>query len=217
MFQIAAAIILSYFAGSFPTAIIAGKIVLKDDIRNYGSKNAGATNVFRVMGWKPALAVLLIDIGKGAAAVLFISRIGIGSSVVNADLIKILAGMAAICGHIWTMFAGFKGGKGVGTAFGALLALTPIPSLIAFGVWLIIVLLVRIVSLGSIAAGITIPAVLSIQKYVLYKDVSNPLLILGFVLGLLILITHRTNIKRLIKGTENKFGNRKAAEPKGVK
>jgi len=215
MFQITAAIILSYFVGSFPTAIIAGKIVLKDDIRKYGSKNAGATNVFRIMGWKPALIVLLIDIGKGAAAVLFISKIGMNSGTVDADIIRILSGMAAICGHIWTVFAGFKGGKGVGTAFGALLALTPLPSLIAFGVWLLIVLLIRIVSLGSIAAGLTIPAVLLIQKYIIHKHVSTPLMILGFVLGVLILITHRTNIKRLIKGTENKFGSKNNTDKKG--
>lgn len=199
-------IILSYIAGSFPTAIIAGRIILKDDIRNYGSKNAGATNVFRIMGWKPAAGVLLIDIAKGAAAVLFISKIGFASEILDPVTVKILCGISAIAGHIWTVFAGFKGGKGVGTAFGVLLSLTPVPSLIAFLAWLIIVLVSRIVSLASLTAGIVLPLVLIIQKYFLHSDVPYQLLILSIVLCVLIFVTHRSNIKRLINGQENKFG-----------
>ena len=199
-------IILSYIAGSFPTAIIAGRIILKDDIRNYGSKNAGATNVFRIMGWKPAVSVLLVDIAKGAAAVLFISKIGFASEILDPVTVKILCGISAIAGHIWTVFAGFKGGKGVGTAFGALLSLTPVPSLIAFLAWLIIVIVFRIVSLASLTAGIVLPLVLIIQKYLLHSEVPYQLLILSIVLCVLIFVTHRSNIKRLINGQENKFG-----------
>ena len=199
-------IILSYIAGSFPTAIIAGRIILKDDIRNYGSKNAGATNVFRIMGWKPAVGVLLVDIAKGAAAVLFISKIGFASEILDPVTVKILCGISAIAGHVWTLFAGFKGGKGVGTAFGVLLSLTPVPSLIAFLAWVIIVLVFRMVSLGSLTAGIVLPLVLIIQKYFLHSDVPYQLLILSIVLCVLIFVTHRSNIKRLINGQENKFG-----------
>ena len=199
-------LILSYFAGSIPTAIIVSRLVLKDDIRNHGSKNAGATNVFRVMGWKPALFVVLVDIGKGVLATLVISQIG--TVAIEQTLIQMMAGFAAIAGHIWTVFAGFKGGKGVGTAFGVLLSLAPLASLITFGVWLIIVLLIRIVSIGSLTAGFVFPIVLFLQKQLFDSNVPDSILILGVVLCVLVLITHRSNIKRLIDGTENRFGSK---------
>ena len=202
-------IVLSYLVGSIPTAIMVGRMVLKDDIRNHGSGNAGATNVFRVMGWKPALLVVLVDIGKGTAAVLLISKIGQGSVHLEPILIQIIAGLAAIIGHIWTVFAGFRGGKGMGTAFGVLVALAPIASLISFAVWLILVFAIRIVSVGSMAAGVVFPSTLFIQKYFLSSEIPNPLLALGVLLGVLVFITHRSNIRRLIRGEENKFGSKK--------
>ncbi|MBN2416610.1 glycerol-3-phosphate 1-O-acyltransferase PlsY [bacterium] len=199
-------VLLSYLAGSIPTAIIAGRIVLNDDIRNHGSRNAGATNVFRVMGWKPALAVVLIDIGKGVAAVLLVpALVGGGYDPV---LLKIIAGVAAIAGHIWTVFAGFKGGKGVGTAFGVLVSLAPAASLISFAVWLLLVLTTRIVSVGSLAAGVVFPLTLVLQKRFVTPELPGPLIWLGLFLGLLIFVTHRSNIRRLLRGEENRFGKK---------
>jgi glycerol-3-phosphate acyltransferase PlsY len=209
MFLLILLLIVSYLDGSIPTAVIVSRIVMKDDIRNHGSKNAGATNVFRVMGWKPALFVTLVDIGKGTFSVLVIAGIGRGQIPLDPFLIQILSGVAAIIGHIWTVFAGFRGGKGMGTAFGVLIALAPVASLAALGVWLILVLSIRIVSIGSLAAGVVFPAVQFIQRYFFNIPIHNALLILGVFLAILVFITHRSNIHSLLRGEENRFGSKR--------
>jgi glycerol-3-phosphate acyltransferase PlsY len=198
-------ILLSYLAGSIPTAIWTSRILLKDDIRKYGSHNAGATNVYRVMGWKPALFVVLVDMIKGVLAVLLISKIRMGEIPISALYCQILAGVAAILGHIWTVLAQFKGGKGVGTAFGVLIALIPVPALIALGIWILLVLITRIVSIGSIFAALSLPVSILIQRRL---DIPVPALFLwiSILLALLILFTHRSNIGRLFRGKENKLG-----------
>jgi glycerol-3-phosphate acyltransferase PlsY len=202
-------VLLSYLAGSIPTAIIASRIVMKDDIRNHGSKNAGATNVFRVMGWKPALAVVLIDVGKGILATLAISTLRVGPVPLDPVLIKLFAGTAAIIGHVWTLFAGFKGGKGVGTAFGAFLGIAPLPVLITLAVWLAVVFSTRIVSVSSLAAAVCLPLALWIQKRFFRPDIPDSLVWITVFLALLIVFTHRSNIKRLLRGEESKFGSGK--------
>jgi acyl phosphate:glycerol-3-phosphate acyltransferase len=200
-------IILGYLIGSFPTAILVGRLVMRDDIRNHGSKNAGATNVFRVLGWKPALAVLLIDIGKGFLAVWLA---GLFSVHVQADPIwvKLASGIAAILGHVWTVFAGFRGGKGVGTAFGVLIALTPLAAAVAFVVWLAVVLSTRYVSVASITAALVYPVFITLQHRLSDRIVPMPLVIMAWIIGSLIVITHRANILRLIRGEENRFGSK---------
>ncbi|HDQ45139.1 MAG TPA: glycerol-3-phosphate 1-O-acyltransferase [bacterium] len=212
MISLFVVLLLGYLAGSIPTAIIASRIVMKDDIRNHGSRNAGATNVFRVMGWKPALIVVLIDIGKGVLATLVFARIAVDAPVLSPFILQLLAGCAAIAGHIWTVFAQFRGGKGVGTAFGVLVGLAPAASLITLGVWLILVFATRIVSVGSIAAGLVFPLVLLIQKTVLKSPVPDGLLIMGITLGFLIGVTHRANIRRLLRGEEHRFGSSRNKE-----
>lgn len=202
-------IFLSYLIGSIPTAIIVSRIVMKDDIRNHGSRNAGATNVYRVMGWKAALVVVLVDVAKGTAATLWISKIGAGSVPIEHGLVQILAGSAAIAGHVWTVFAGFRGGKGVGTAFGVFLGLAPIPVTITFLVWLILVFRTRIVSVSSLAAAVVFPATLIIQKIFFKPDIPQSLIFMSLFLGALIVFTHRANIQRLLKGEENRFGSNK--------
>jgi glycerol-3-phosphate acyltransferase PlsY len=208
MFSLFVILILSYLAGSIPTAILVSKIVMKDDIRKYGSKNAGATNVFRVMGWKPALFVVLVDIGKGMVASFIFSRIVIDPVPLDATLIRILAGVAAIVGHVWTVFAGFKGGKGVGTAFGVLVGIAPVPVLITAAVWLILVFTTRIVSVGSLAAALVFPTALLLQRIFFRSDIPVYLLYFSLGLAVLIILTHRTNIRRLLKGEENRFGSK---------
>ena len=205
MLSLLVIIILSYLAGSIPTAIIAGKLIMKDDIRNYGSGNAGASNVYRIMGWKPALFVVLVDIGKGTLATLVISKIGAGAIPLEETTVRIMAGAAAIVGHVWTVFAGFRGGKGVGTAFGVLVALAPVASLVSFAVWLILVVTIRIVSVGSLAAGLVFPLTLLLQRTFWDSELPSSLLIMGVVLGLLVFFTHRSNIGRLVRGEENRF------------
>jgi glycerol-3-phosphate acyltransferase PlsY len=209
MLSILLILAISYLAGSIPTAIIAGRIVMKDDIRNHGSKNAGATNVFRVMGWKPALAVVLIDVGKGVVATLLVSKLRIDPVSVDPLLVKVIAGSASIIGHVWTVFAGFKGGKGVGTAFGVFLGIAPVPVLITLGVWLAVVFTTRIVSVSSLAAAACLPTALWIQKRFFKPEIPDILLWITILLAVLIVFTHRSNIKRLLRGEEHQFGSKK--------
>lgn len=201
-------LIVSYLVGSFPTSIVVSRLVYGVDIRTQGSKNAGGTNVFRSFGWKPGTFVMAIDILKGVIATLFISQIRIGGSSpipIDAELVPFMAGIAAILGHIWTIFAGFKGGKGVGTAAGVFAALFPIPTLVCFLVWGVIVIFVRIVSVASMAAAICLPISLFVMEKCFDQPVHDVLFYFSVLLAVLIVFTHRTNIKRLLNGTENRF------------
>jgi glycerol-3-phosphate acyltransferase PlsY len=202
-------ILIAYLFGSFPTAILAGKLLKKIDIRDYGSGNAGATNVFRVLGWKAGLTVLLIDMFKGFVPVYFVAPY----FQPDPNLViyfQVAAAIAAIAGHIWTIFAGFKGGKGVGTSAGAFLGLAPLPLVIALVVFVIIVALTRYVSLGSLLAALTFLLVLVLQKYMLGVPVSDVLIYLSVVIVALIWYAHRSNIKRLLQGNENKIEFKKS-------
>jgi glycerol-3-phosphate acyltransferase PlsY len=198
-------IIICYLVGSIPTAILFGKLTKGIDVRQHGSGNAGATNVFRVLGWKSGLFVLLIDVAKGLISTLLLYKIGLGSISNDVVLIQIIAGLSAVFGHIWTIFAGFKGGKGVGTGAGMIIGILPGAVLVAVIVFIIVVILTRYVSLGSILASLTILIYLLLKKHVLYHEVSITVLIFGIFIPVLIIFTHRSNIRRLIQGNENKF------------
>ena len=202
-------VIISYLVGAIPTAIIYGKLTRGMDIREHGSGNAGATNVFRVLGWKAGLIVMLIDMSKGVMATALVYRLALGAVPLEPELLQIIAGLAAVFGHIWTIFAGFKGGKGVGTGAGMILGIIPYAVLLAILVFVITVYFTRYVSLGSILGSITIPSYLLVKKFVLSLPVSTSLLIFGFSIPVLIIFTHRSNITRLIKGTENKISFKK--------
>jgi glycerol-3-phosphate acyltransferase PlsY len=203
MIDLIVAIILSYFIGSFPTAILAGKILKKIDIREHGSGNAGATNVFRILGWKSGLIVLAIDMFKGFAPVWWL--VPIQSNPDLTALYQILIGISAICGHIWTVFAGFKGGKGVGTAAGVFLALQPLPVLFSLITFILIVTKTKYVSLGSMVAASMLPVFILIKKYAFQYPVSNIIIVVSIILASLIVFMHRENISRLIAGNENKL------------
>jgi glycerol-3-phosphate acyltransferase PlsY len=208
--EIILVLIISYILGSIPTALIAGKLQKNIDIREHGSGNAGATNVLRILGWKTALIVLLIDMFKGFVAVYWVVKIV--PDVQNPDtfaIYQILAGFSAICGHIWTIFARFKGGKGVGTAAGVFLGLQPMPVLICLLVFIGIVYRTRFVSLGSITSSVLLPIILLLQKFGLDRQVPIPHIVIGVILALLIVVTHRENISRLSAGTENKVNFKK--------
>ncbi len=200
--------LIAYIIGSFPTAIITGRLLQKIDIREHGSGNAGATNVFRVLGWKAGLGVLIFDMFKGFVPVFWIA--GLFAPSVDALIYyEIIAAVGAIIGHVWTLFAGFKGGKGVGTSAGVFLALAPLPLIIALISFIIVVAWSRYVSLGSILAALIFLIVLLLQKFIWSFAIPDPLLYLVIAVVVLIWIAHRGNIKRLITGTENKlsFGN----------
>ena len=209
MFDALIILVISYLFGSFPTAIIAGKILKKIDIREHGSGNAGATNVFRILGWQAGVVVLLIDMLKGFIPVFWIAA-AIHTQPDTLVYYQILAAISAIAGHVWTIFAGFKGGKGVGTSAGVFLGLAPVPLLIALLFFVIIVALTRYVSLGSISAALIFLIVLVLQKFVFKMDISAVLLYLALVVVALIWYAHRSNIGRLLKGNESKLSFRKS-------
>lgn len=209
MISLLTILILAYLIGAFPTSIIVGKLLRGIDIRNYGSGNAGGTNVFRVLGWKPGVSVMAFDIFKGIAATLFVPTLQVGAApALDPTLIKILAGCAAVVGHIWTVFAGFRGGKGVGTAAGMILALFPIAGLVCLAVFFIVLGLTRYVSVSSMTAAIALPIVLLIFHF-LGRPINWYLFIFGTCIALLIIFTHRSNLKRLFNHTENRVNFKK--------
>ena len=208
MLTIITIIVLSYLAGSIPTSIICSKLFKGIDIRDYGSGNAGGTNAMRVLGWKIGSLVMLIDIGKGIFATLVISQIRIDPVNLSPNLIQIIAGMSAILGHIWTIFAGFKGGKGVGTAAGMLFALYPIAGVVCVAIFATVLLTTRYVSLSSMSAAVAFPVVVLLFKN--WRGYSGELIYFAVFIAILIVFTHRSNIKRLLRGEESRTGSGKS-------
>lgn len=218
MLLLAIIVILSYLVGSIPNSIIISKAVRGIDIRNHGSRNAGGTNVMRVLGWKYGLIVIFLDALKGAVAVVIISRLFYGplpfenvSPFDDFTLVQIIAGISAVIGHIWTVFAGFKGGKGIATALGMLLTLITVDMLIAIGIFTLVVLISRYVSLGSIIAALSVPATLIIRENLFHVDIPGYSTLLPFIIGVtaLVIFTHRKNLVRIFNGSENKINFRK--------
>ncbi len=200
-------LIIAYIIGSIPTSIIAGKLLRRIDIRDYGSHNPGATNTFRVLGKKIGITVGLIDIFKGFFAVFFLPSLIPKDLWAPEEMRMIASGCAVVAGHVWTFFAGFKGGKGVGTAFGVFLGLAPLPSLAALAVWCIVVFGTGYVSLGSIAGAVVLPLAVIIEGTVRNRF-SLPVSVIAAILGILVIVRHKSNISRLLKGQENRFGKR---------
>lgn len=200
MLSLIAALILTYLIGSIPTAYIFGRIIKGIDIRNFGSGNVGATNVYRLIGKVPAFIVLFIDALKGFAPVLLFPAIfNIDKNLLNPELTSILIGVACISGHVWMVFLKFKGGKGVATTSGVMLAIAPKVFLIALIVWVIIFLLFRYVSLASITAAISLP----IASLVMNK--AFPLVLFSITICFIGTYKHKSNISRLLKGEEKKL------------
>ncbi|MCA0446418.1 MAG: glycerol-3-phosphate 1-O-acyltransferase PlsY [Bacteroidetes bacterium] len=196
----------SYLAGSFPTAILVGKLSRGIDIRQHGSGNAGGTNVFRVLGWKLGVFVMLVDMLKGYLATVYLSQLSFfPGEPINPVYFSILAGVFAIIGHIWTVFAGFKGGKGVGTAAGFLFGLIPVAALGGMVIFFTLFFIFRYVSLGSVCAAIGIPSILILQKFTTNPELEPVLIYITSAIAILIIYTHRSNIQRLLNGTENKI------------
>jgi acyl phosphate:glycerol-3-phosphate acyltransferase len=208
-------LVLSYLVGSIPTSIIVSKWIKGTDIRQHGSGNAGGTNVWRVMGWKIGLAVILFDILKGVVASYYIPKIfwdpGLPfqnrTPFEDITLVRIMCGSAAIVGHIWTLFAGFKGGKGVATGAGMLIGLAPIEFAVAIAIFGMVLGLSRYVSLGSLAAAVAFPLTMFFRENIFHVNIQGYHTLIFFAIGtaLLLIYTHRENIKRLIEGTERKI------------
>jgi len=196
------AILASYLLGATPTSYIAGKVRRGGgiDLREHGSRNLGATNVYRILGWKYAIPVALVDIAKGAIPVLFFSA---WAGVAEHPWLPVVLGGAAVLGHMFSPYVSFKGGKGVATAAGMFLALAPVAVLLAIPVWGICLWLTGYVSLSSIIAVLSVPLSVALLQphspYVFWASVA---------LVALIIFAHRRNIGRLLAGTENRFQTR---------
>ena len=199
---IAGLLLIAYLIGAIPTAVIAGKLLRGIDIRKEGSGNAGATNVWRVLGWKAGVIVLAIDLGKGILAASVIPLIPFGSISIDPLLVPILCGLAAVIGHVFPIYTGFRGGKGVATAAGMLLAVAPIPVGIAVGAFGLTLLLFGRVSLGSLVGALSVPLTIALLNCYTALHYHPLLLALTSALVLFIIITHWGNITRLIRGTE---------------
>jgi glycerol-3-phosphate acyltransferase PlsY len=216
MLSLILVIVFSYLVGAFPTAMLIGKYFKGIDPRNHGSKNMGSTNAFRVLGWKLGALVQGIDIGKGLIATLLISRLFYAklpfeniTPFTDFTLVQIIAGIAAIAGHVWTIFAGFKGGKGINTAAGMLVSLAPIDATIAIGVFILVLFSSGYVSLGSISGAFAFPIVMLIREHCFNVDINGYHTLIYFSLAVAAFLTynHRGNIKRLLRGEENRFEN----------
>jgi len=218
MLNLIVIVILSYLVGSIPTSIIVSKLVKGIDIRHHGSGNAGGSNVFRILGWKYGLSVILLDALKGVIAVLFVSRLYFGNfPFPNATpfddftLVQIVAGVFAVLGHIWTIFAGFKGGKGIATGLGFLVSIVTVDMLLGLVVFAIVVGLSKYISLGSLSAAVSVPLFMIIRENIFGVDILGYHTILPFTifLAFLVMYTHKANLNRIFSGNENKISLKK--------
>jgi glycerol-3-phosphate acyltransferase PlsY len=193
--------LIAYLLGSIPTAVWVGKRFFNLDVREHGSKNAGATNTFRVLGKKPGIAVLSIDVIKGLLAVLLPQLVLTNISYDTLINIKIVAAILVILGHVFPLFAGFRGGKGVATSLGVIFALHPPAAFICLGIFLLVFLISHFVSLGAMVTAVCFPLLIIF----LFKETSYSLIIFSIVIGVAVVATHKKNIKRLLDGCENKM------------
>ena len=187
---------LGYLLGSMPNGYLAGRWLKGIDLRQCGSGSTGTTNVLRNVGKGPALVVFLLDVGKGALAVLLAKSFGLN------DWVQVLAGLAALAGHIWPMWLGWKGGKAVATGLGMFLGLAWPVGLACFGLFMAVISISRIVSLSSVVAAIGLPVLM------LISGGSSAYLVVSLVASVLVLWRHRSNIERLIAGTEPRIGQK---------
>ena len=187
---------LAYLMGSIPTSHVAAKYGAGIDLRQHGSKNLGATNLYRVLGWRYAIPVGLFDTAKG-----FVPTYFFAPWVGAADWVPLAIGFGAIVGHVFPMFLKFAGGKGVATATGALLAVAPTPTLVATAVWGVMMFVTGIVSVASITAALVLP----ITVWALMLQ-HTTLLYASVAIAFFIVFNHRTNIRRIVDGVEPRFG-----------
>jgi glycerol-3-phosphate acyltransferase PlsY len=208
-------VLLSYIVGSIPTSVMLSKWRHGFDIRSKGSGNAGGTNVFRVLGWKSGIFVIVVDGLKGVVATTVVARLFWDPTLPfynhtpfdDFTIIQMICGGAAVIGHVWTMFAGFKGGKGIATGSGMLIGIAPTEFAVSIAVFLIILFAFRYVSLGSIMAAASFPLSLIIRYNILSDEIHSYKTLVFFSTGiaLFLIYSHRANIKRLIDGTERKI------------
>jgi glycerol-3-phosphate acyltransferase PlsY len=191
----------AYLLGSIPTAVWLGKIFYGIDIREHGSGNAGATNTFRILGAKAGVPVLIIDILKGFAAVKLVLLSGLNADSNAWVNFKIALAFAALLGHIFPLFVGFRGGKGVATLLGGVIAIVPLPAAIAVGIFVLVLAASKYVSLASMSAGVSFP----FSVIFIMKSETPSLIIFSIFVAVLLVVTHKKNIQRLLKKQESRF------------
>ena len=204
----------SYLLGSFPSAVIISKMFFGFDIRTKGSGNMGSTNAMRVLGWKWGLLVQILDVLKGVLAVTLVNMLFNGEMAFtnqtpfqDITVMKMIAGVFAVGGHIWSVFVGFKGGKGINTGGGFLLAIAPTEVAIAFGLFVLVVMLSGYISLASMIAAITIPLTMFLRHNVFSVEIPGYHIIIYFtiLISLIVIYAHRSNISRIFQGNESRF------------
>ena len=195
-------ILLAYLTGAFPSAVWVGKTFFKIDVREFGSGNAGATNTFRVLGKKAGIPVLLMDIFKGWLAVNYLYFVAvIPESIEHQFEIKLVFGIAAVIGHLFPIYTGFRGGKGIATLMGLLIGLHSLAAVCCFGIFIVVFSISKYVSLGSIIASIAFPIIVIL----VLGSVNSSLNMFAVFVPILSLITHQKNIERLVRGEETKI------------
>lgn len=224
MYHLLLVIALGYLIGSIPSAVWLGKLFKGIDLRDFGSGNAGMTNAYRVLGWKVAIGVGAMDFLKGFIASYFFSRLATsldGDTIVffatwqEDYFLRVIAGLAAVFGHMFPLYAGFRGGKGVMTACGMLYGVAIVSTIavsIAFITFVLLVWLTRYVSLASVTASLMYPSILLLMKYQLGMYVDGSLLVLASAVAIGIVVKHHTNIKRLFSGEENQINFKKKCD-----
>lgn len=197
------AVITAYLIGAIPTGYIMARLLKGIDIREHGSGNVGSTNLMRTVGKVPGTICLLLDVMKGILPVVFIAHIFYRPDIfISQPMFRVALGLSAVCGHIWTIFLGFKGGKGVATTVGVFIGLSPTVTAIGLLIWLIIAVISKYVSLSSIVMAVSLPVLMALFKQPLEY------IILSALLCIFICYRHKSNIGRLIEGTEYKIGQR---------
>jgi acyl phosphate:glycerol-3-phosphate acyltransferase len=194
------AILTGYLLGSIPTSVWVGKSFYNIDIREHGSFNAGATNTFRVLGKSAGSFVFAVDVIKGLIPVLLVSLFADASESETFAVYRILAGVAAVVGHVLPLYAGFKGGKGVATSFGVLLAIAPLSATICLFIFLLVWFAFNYVSLGSITSAFFFPLI----QYFLYPNQPTAIFVFSIAMSVLVIFAHKKNIGRLKNGIETK-------------
>ncbi len=191
----------AYLIGSLPSAVWIGKRYYDLDVREHGSRNAGFTNTMRLLGWKAGVPVFIFDVLKGFTAVNLIHILNYYEPQTDHFInYQLILGTAAVLGHIFPVYVGFKGGKGVATLLGLVLAVQPEVTLICLGIFILVLFTTGYVSLSSIAAGISFPVLI----IVIFKTTFISLIIFSLIVAVLLLLTHQKNIQRLIRNEENK-------------
>jgi glycerol-3-phosphate acyltransferase PlsY len=207
MLWIISGLLTSYLIGSIPTAYLFVRALEGTDIRKFGSGNVGATNASRLLGRKIGILILVLDVVKGLIPVVFIADFIIfkSSAVFSAEILRILFGFSAVVGHIWTVFLNFKGGKGMAVFLGVLLGLAlkisglNIVLFLVLLTWVLIFIISKIVSLASVIATLCLPV------YMAFFKRDQALILLSIILSILIILRHKSNLKRIFQGTEPKF------------